>query len=92
LIDWVEKCGDNDDPSDLDLFVSSLHGETKVHFEILLDQHNEALELIEKNEEHIFEFEGHARDYANEIASLSQSLEEEQDLRLDLEASKLGLE
>jgi hypothetical protein len=74
------------------IFMSILHGETKVLFEILLDQCNEALQLNEKNEERIFELEGHARDYADEIATLTQSLEEEQDLRMALEASKMGLE
>jgi hypothetical protein len=37
-MDWIEKYGDNDEPSDLDIFVSSLHGDTKVRFDILLDQ------------------------------------------------------
>jgi hypothetical protein len=72
--------------------MSTLHGETKARFEILLDQYNESLELNDKNEEHIFELEGHAREYADEIATLTQSLEVEQDLRMALEASKLGLE
>jgi hypothetical protein len=72
--------------------MSTLHGKTKARFEILLDQYNESLELNDKNEEHIFELEGHAREYADEIATLTQSLEVEQDLRMALEASKLGLE
>jgi hypothetical protein len=71
--------------------MSTLHGETKVCFEILLDQCNEALQQNEKNEEHIFELEGHSHDYADEIATLTQSLDEEHDLRMALEASKLGL-
>jgi hypothetical protein len=66
--------------------------ETKVRFEILLDQYNESLQLNDKNEEHIFELEGHAREYADEIATLTQSIEIEQDLRMALEACKLGLE
>jgi hypothetical protein len=41
-----------------------------------------------RNEERIFELEGHAHDYADAIATLIQSLEEEQDLRMALEASK----
>jgi hypothetical protein len=41
---------------------------------------------------HNFELEGNARAYANEIATLTQSLEVEKDLRMELEASKLGLE
>jgi hypothetical protein len=72
--------------------MSTLHGETKARFKILLDQYNESLELNDKNEEHIFELEGHAREYADEIATLTQSLEVAQDLRMALEASKLGLE
>jgi hypothetical protein len=76
----------------MDMFMSTLYGETKVCLEILLDQCNEALQQNEKNEEHIFELEGHSCDYADEIATLTQSLEEEQDLRIALEASKLDLE
>jgi hypothetical protein len=72
--------------------MSTLHGETKARFEILLDQYNESLQLNDKNEERIFELEGHAREYADEIATLTKSLEFEQDLRMPLEASKLGLE
>jgi hypothetical protein len=72
--------------------MSTLHGETKAQFEILLNQYNESLQLNDKNEERIFELEGHAREYADEIATLNQSLEVEQDLRMALEASKLGLE
>jgi hypothetical protein len=47
---------------------------------------------MRKNEEHIFELEGHSCDYADEISTLTQYLEEEQDLRMELEASKLGLQ
>jgi hypothetical protein len=72
--------------------MSTLHGETKARFEILQDQYNESLQLNDKNEERIFELEGHAREYADEIATLTQSLEVEQDLRMALESSKLGLE
>jgi hypothetical protein len=91
-MDCVEKCGDNDELNEMEIFMSTLHGETKVRFEIQLDQCNEALQQNEKNEERIFELEGHAHDYADEISTLTQSLEEEQDLRMTLEASKLGLE
>jgi hypothetical protein len=90
-MDCVEKYGDNVELNELDIFVSTLHGETKVRFEILLDQYNEALQLNEKNEERIFKLEGHTRDYANKISTLTQFLEEEQDLKMTLEASKLGL-
>jgi hypothetical protein len=72
--------------------MSTLHGETKVRFEILLDQCNDALQINEKNDERIFELEGHAHDYADEIATLTQSIEEEKDLRMTLEASKVSLE
>jgi hypothetical protein len=91
-MDCVELCGDNDDLNEMDIFMSTLYGETKVRFEILLDQCTKALQINDKNDERIFELEGHARDYANEIASLTQSLEEEHDLRVALETSKLCLE
>jgi hypothetical protein len=92
LMDCVDASNDKDEPNELDMFMSTLHGETKVRFEILLDQYNEPLQLNDKNEERIFELEGHAREYADEIATLTQSLEVDQDLRMALEASKLGLE
>jgi hypothetical protein len=92
LMDCVEQVGDNDDLNEMDIFMSTLHGETKARFEILLDQCNEAIQINDKNDEHIFELEGHARDYADEIASLTQSLEEEHELRVALETSMLGLE
>jgi hypothetical protein len=91
-MDCVEYVGDNDDLNEMDIFMSTLHGETKTRFEILLDQCNEAIQINDKNDERIFELEGHARDYAVEIASLTQSLEEEHDLRMALETSMLGLE
>jgi hypothetical protein len=91
-MDYVEKCGDDDELNEMDIFMSNFHGETKVHFEIILDQCNETLQINEKNDERIFELEGHARDYADGIASLTQSLEEEQDLRMALDVSKLSLE
>jgi hypothetical protein len=92
LMDCVDKSDDKDEPNEMDIFILKLYGETKVCFEILLDQYNETLQLNDKTEERIFELEGHARDYADEIATLTQSLEVEQDLRMALEASKLGLE
>jgi hypothetical protein len=91
-MDCIEKCGDDDELNEMDIFMSTLHGDTKVCFEILLDQCNEALLINEKNDERIFELEVHAWDYADEIATLIQSLEEEHDLRMALEASKLSLE
>jgi hypothetical protein len=92
LMDCVDKSDDKNEPNEMDIFISKLHGETKVRFEILLDQYNETLQLNDKNEECIFELEGHAHEYDNEISTLTQSLEVEQDLRMALEASKLGLE
>jgi hypothetical protein len=92
LMDCVDSSDDKNEPNEMDIFMSTLHGETKARFEILLDQYNESLQLNDKNEEHIFELEGHAREYADEISTLTQSLEDEQDLRMALEASKLGLE
>jgi hypothetical protein len=92
LMDCVDASNDKDEPNELDMFMSTLHGETKARFEIVLDQYNKSLQLNDKNEERIFKLEGHAREYADEIATLTQSLEVEQDLRMTLEASKLGLE
>jgi hypothetical protein len=91
LMDYVDKSDDKDEPNEMDIFMLKLHGETKVRFKILLDQYNETLQLHDKNKERIFELEGHAREYAKEIATLTQSLEVEQDLRMALEASNLGL-
>jgi hypothetical protein len=68
LMDCVDTSNDKDEPNELDMFMSTLHGETKYRFEILIDQYNESLQLNDKNEEHIFELEGHAREYADEIA------------------------
>jgi hypothetical protein len=53
LMDCVEKCGDNNERNETNIFMSTLHGETKVCFEILLDQCNEALQINEKNDEGI---------------------------------------
>jgi hypothetical protein len=91
-MDYVDSSDDKDEPNEMDMFMSTLHGETKARFEILLDQYNESLQLNDKNEERIFELEGHAHEYADEIATLTQSLEDEQDLRMAVETSKLGLE
>jgi hypothetical protein len=91
-MDCVDTSEDKDETNEMDIFMSKLHGETKVRFEILLDQYNESLQLHDKNEEHIFELEGCAHEYADEITTPTQSLELEKDLRMALEASKLGLE
>jgi hypothetical protein len=46
LMDCLEKCGDDDEElNEIDIFMSTLHGETKARFEILLDQCNEALQI-----------------------------------------------
>jgi hypothetical protein len=62
-MDCVQKCGD-DELNEMDIFKSTLHGETKVCFEILLDQ-CKALQINDKNDKRIFELEGHAHDYAD---------------------------
>jgi hypothetical protein len=43
LMDCVDTSDDKDEPSEMDIFMSKLHGETKARFEILLDQYNETL-------------------------------------------------
>jgi hypothetical protein len=48
LMDCVEQSGDNDNLNEMDIFMSTLHGQTKARFEILLDQCNEALQIIDK--------------------------------------------
>jgi len=49
-------------------------------------------ELINEYEDTIEKMEGHAREYANEIADLSHALEEEQDRRATLEETHSSLE
>jgi hypothetical protein len=63
LMDCVDTSDDKDELSEMDIFMSTLHGETKARFEILLDQYNESFQLNDKNEERIFELEGHACAY-----------------------------
>src|SRR3954462_15511929 len=65
--------------------MSKFKGEAKRHFVALLEQLGGAHAHIEKLEESITELQGHSRDYANEIGELSQSLEEECELKLSLE-------
>jgi hypothetical protein len=48
LMDCVDSSDDKDEPNELDMFMSALHGETKARFEILLDQYNESLQLNKK--------------------------------------------
>jgi len=56
-------------------FVSKLKGESKKHFVALLEQLGEANDIIESHEDTISKWEGHSRDYADEIADLSIALE-----------------
>jgi len=72
---------------DLDKFLCTIKGEPKKHFVALLEQLGEATDLIESHEETISELQGHSRDYADEIAELSSTLEEERTLSLALEES-----
>src|SRR3954467_6328564 len=65
--------------------MSKLKGEAKIHFVALLEQLGGAHAHIEELEESITELQGHSRDYADEIGELSQSLEEECELKLSLE-------
>ena len=58
-----------DENAPLDLFMSNLQGESKIHFEALMSQYGESQELLEKK----FESE---REDALEIASLAVTLEE----------------
>jgi hypothetical protein len=37
LMDCVDASNDKDEPNELDMFMSTLHGKTKARFEILLD-------------------------------------------------------
>jgi hypothetical protein len=67
-----------DDSTPLTCFMANLKGETKMHFEGLLEKYLEANLLLEKKEEN-------ERDYADEIATLNVALEEEHELRLSLE-------
>jgi hypothetical protein len=48
LMDSVDTSDDKDKTNEMDIFMSKLHGETKVRFEILLDQYNETLQLNDK--------------------------------------------
>jgi archaellum component FlaC len=76
----------------LDAFLTNIDGDTKVHFEALLTQLGEANERLEEQEETIEALQAIEREAANEIASLSQTLEEEQELRATLEDSVSSLE
>ena len=68
----------------LDDFLAKMQGETKCHVETLLAQLSEAQDLIEVKE-------GLEREAADEIASLSQSLQDEQNLRVSVEDHMVAL-
>ena len=57
-----------------------------------MSQLGEVHELLDEKEESISEMLGHAREAADEIASLSQALEEEQTVRANLEETVEGLQ
>ncbi|KAK1606922.1 hypothetical protein QYE76_030595 [Lolium multiflorum] len=69
----------------LDAFLTNMQGDTKTHVEALMAQLGAAQDLIEEKERL-------EREAANEIASLTQAHEEEQNLRMSLEASVITLE
>ena len=68
----------------LDMFVTNMQGDTRIHFESLMRQLGEANNLIELKE-------GFERENADEISTLSCALEEEQALRISLEESIIAL-
>jgi len=57
-----------------------------------LDRLGEVQALLEEKENKVIELQGHSRDYADEICSLSQELEKEQELHMTLEESYGNLE
>ncbi|KAK1667829.1 hypothetical protein QYE76_055988 [Lolium multiflorum] len=69
----------------LDAFLTNMQGDTKTHVGALLSQLGAAQDLIEEKERL-------EREVANEIASLKEELEDEQNLRMSLEASVIVLE
>lgn len=85
---------DMDDPTSLkvkeemvafETFRANLQGETKRHFEAIMSQYGEALELLEQKGDI-------EREDANEKANLTIALGEEQNLRISLEEKLEGLE
>src|SRR4051812_1903345 len=89
LLDCVE---DIEDPkvqegNEFELFMSKLKGEAKRHFVSLLVQLGGAHAQIEQLDESIIDLQGHSHDYADDIGELSQSLEEERELKLSLEGT-----
>ncbi|KAK1607444.1 hypothetical protein QYE76_031117 [Lolium multiflorum] len=69
----------------LDAFLTNMQGDTKTHVEAFMAQLGAAQDLLEEKERL-------EREAANEIASLTQAHEEEQNLRMSLEASVITLE
>ena len=69
-----------------------MEGPTKMHVEYFMNQLGATHELVDEKEATIVEMLGHAREAADEIASLSQALEEEQTLRVNLEETLEGIE
>jgi hypothetical protein len=55
------------------------------YFYKILDIATESNKIIEEHENTIFKMQGHARDYADEIAELKEALEEEQTTKESLE-------
>jgi hypothetical protein len=66
-------------------FRANLQGETKRHFEAIMSQYGEALELLEQKGDI-------EREDANEKANLTIALDKEEDLRISLEEKLKGLE
>ena len=56
-------------------FLETMEGSTKVHVEAFMNQLGATHELVDEKEATIVEMLGHAREAADEIASLSQALE-----------------
>ncbi|KAK1679577.1 hypothetical protein QYE76_040425 [Lolium multiflorum] len=69
----------------LDSFLTNMQGDTKTHVGALLSQLGATQDLIKEKERL-------EREAANEIASLKEELEDEQNLRMSLEASVIVLE
>ena len=63
-----------------------------MHVESLMSQLGEAQDLLGEKEDEIAKLQEHRHDYADEIYTLSQMVEKEQEIRRALEESHLGLE
>jgi hypothetical protein len=69
----------------LEDFLTNMQGDTKTHVEAFMAQLGAAQDLLEEKERL-------EREAANDIASLTQAIEEEQNLPMSLEASVINLE